>query len=219
MIATMLHHIRRSILDMLATTESLRYSELKPKSLDGNVFNYHLKVLIVDKLVKKGEHGDYSLSQAGRNYIVHRYEDSILSTHSIFLIVLKRRSEYLLRRREIQPLIGYAGFIHGEPEIGVDVVHTAKERLCAKTGIKNVSLSVVGSALITQYRAEELQSFSHAIIIYGQTQDDIKIESDATGSNFWANLEIAKNLLPSCIDIVKMIDNQQTWLEKSYQID
>lgn len=217
--ALMLHHIRRSVLDKLATAEYMRYGELKPKDLAGNVFNYHLKGLIVDNSVQKNETGDYSLTQLGRNYIVHRHENLAQSAHSIFLIVLKRQSEYLLRRRNVQPLIGYTGFIHGEPEVGVDIIHTAAKRLYNKAGINDVHLSVVGSALIAQYHADELQSFSHATIIYGQTGQNIEVENDATGQNFWADLNSVEKLFPSCTDIIMMIENKQIWFDQSYQLD
>jgi len=213
-----IHHIKQSILNKLATADTLRYGELKPSELDGNVFNYHLKGLIVDKLAQKNLEGDYSLTPLGRDYIVHRYENPTLSAHSIFLVVLKRESEYLLRRRNVQPLLGYSGFLHGEPEAGVDILHTAAERIYSKTGIKDVKLSIAGSTLIAQYRGDELQSFSNAVIIYGQTGQNIEVESDATGHNFWADLNTVEKLLPSCVDIVKMIDNDQVWLESSYQL-
>lgn len=215
----MLHHIRRSILDKLATAECLRYGELKPTNLDGNVFNYHLKGLIADSLVQKNDAGDYCLTQLGRDYIVHRYEDSSKSAHSIFLIVLKRENEYLLRRRDVQPLLGYTGFIHGEPEVGVDIIQTAKKRLYKKTGIKDVNLTVAGSALIAQYRGNELQSYSHAVIIYGQTEQNINVETDATGHNFWSDLQATEKLLPSCAGIIKMIDDKGSWLERSFTVD
>ncbi|MBC7546490.1 hypothetical protein H7171_01960 [Candidatus Saccharibacteria bacterium] len=214
----MIHHIRRSVLDKLATAEHMRYGELKPPDLGGNVFNYHLKGLITDSLVQKNDDGDYSLTHAGRDYIVHRYEDSALSAHSIFLIVLQRGSEYLLRRRAVQPLIGYTGFIHGEPEVGIDIAETAAKRLQDKTGINNVDLTVAGSALIAQYLGDELQSYSHTIILFGQTDQDIEIDSDSTGHNFWANVGTVNNTLPSCADIIKMIEDKQTWYEGFYTL-
>ena len=215
----MIHHIRKSILDKLATAQSMRYAELKPPNLDGNVFTYHLKGLISEKFVLKNDFGEYSLTQAGKDYIVHRYEESALSAHSIFLIVLQNESNYLLRRRKVQPLIEYAGFMHGEPKAGENVLVSAKKRLCAKTGIENVKLSIAGSALISQYINSELQSFSSAIIIYGKTNKNIKIESDSTGINFWSSLGSTEKLLPSCNDIIKMINEKQTWLEQSYSLD
>lgn len=206
-------------MDKLATAEYLRYGELKPSDLDGNVFNYHLKGLMVDDLVQKSTAGDYSLTKSGRDYVVHRYEDPTQTAHSIFLIVIKQGSRYLIRRRDVQPLIGYAGFIHGEPEAGTDILQAAAKRLYDKTGIQGLKLSLAGSALITQYRGEELQSFSHAVIICGQTEQAIGVEHDATGHNFWADLDSVENLLPSCVDIISMVENKQSWLERSYTLD
>jgi hypothetical protein len=82
-----------------------------------------------------------------------------------------------------------------------------------------VKLSIAGSALISQYINSELQSFSNAIIIYGKTNKNIKIESDSTGINFWSSLGSTEKLLPSCNDIIKMINEKQTWLEQSYSLD
>lgn len=219
MIAVMLHHIRKAILDTLATADSLRYGELKPTNLDGNVFTYHLKGLITDNLVHKRADGAYTLTRLGRSYIVHRYEDVALSAHTIFLVVLQRQSQYLLRCRDVQPFLGYTGFIHGEPEAGVAVVQTAVQRLYDKTGLQNIKLSVAGTALLTQYRGDELHSCSHAIILFGQTEDDITRESDATGHNFWSDLDSVDQLLPSCHDIVAMLEAKRTWLEKTYKIE
>lgn len=173
---------------------------------------------MVDNLVEKNEAGEYLLTAAGRDYIVHRYENPALSAHSIFLIVIKRQSEYLLRRRKVQPLLDYIGFVHGEPEAGVDIIESARKRLHTKTGLKDVSLSVFGSALIAQYRDDELQSYSHAVIIYGETAQDITLEQDATGHNFWGSLDSAEKLIPSCNDIVAMIESKQAWLERSYTL-
>lgn len=213
----MLHHIQKEILDELATADQKRYSEINPGKLDGNVFGYHLKALISDGYVLKNDDGTYSLTAKGRDYIVHRYEDLALSAHSILLIVIKNGDNYLLRRRAIQPMIGYAGFIHGEPLHNMSIIEAASERLKDKTGLE-CKLSIRGSALLSQYNGTELQSFSHAVILYGETNNtDIK-NSDATGKNFWSKLDDAEMLIPSCYDIITMIESGDTWLEKRYDI-
>ncbi len=197
--------------------ENLRYSNLKPNELDGNVFGYHLKRLIVDKYVTQESDGLYSLTAKGRDFIVHRYEDPTRSAHSIYLIIVKNNTSYLLRERKIQPLLGYAGFIHGEPNPGMSVIESAQKRLYNKTGLQ-MALEIRGSALITQFKNSELQSYSHAIILYGETEQEEISESDETGQNSWNNLEDNTNLLPSCHDIVTMIDEHKTWLERSYHL-
>src|SRR6476646_2791634 len=111
----MLHHIQKSVIDVLASKDPAHYSDLKPADMDGNQFTYHLKQLLSDKLVQKNDDGTYSLTQKGRKYLVHRFEDPVESAHTVFLVVIRHADKVLLRERKVQPLQGYVGFIHGEP--------------------------------------------------------------------------------------------------------
>lgn len=212
-----MHHIQRNILNKLAEYSSLRYGELKPKELDGNVFGYHLKRLIADTYVNQDEEGAYRLAAKGRDFIVHRYEKSTHAAHTIYLIVIKNGSSYLMRTRKVQPLLGWAGFIHGEPTPETDVISSAKERLLSKTGL-SLELNIIGTALITQIMDDELQSFSHAIILYGETDMIDIADGDSTGINKWSTLDTTHSLLPSCHDIITMIEEGKTWLEKTYYL-
>lgn len=207
----MLHHIQKSIMDQLATSEMKRYGQLKPAELDGNVFGYHLKALMIEKYITKNELGDYALTQKGKDYIVHRYENPLTQAHSIFLIALRRGDTWLMRERLVQPLIGMAGFIHGEPVAGESIEATAEQRLVEKTGI-TTTLHVHSSGLIAITRGHQLESYSHAVILVGETSDDIHISEDATGRNFWqpaAELSAAENL-PSYSDIVARVTTHDT---------
>ena len=204
----MVHHIQKAILDTLATSNSCRYAEIKPAELDGNVFGYHLKQVIAAKLVHKDDDGNYSLTPLGRDYIVNRYEDPLTQAHSIILIVIRRGNQWLMRKRLVQPLIGHIGFVHGEPIAGEPVTHTAQQRLLNKTGI-TAPLTLFSSGLITQYKDGELASYSHALIMTGETDSDYTITSDTTGEQQWCTLaEIQQQpelFLPSCVDIIERI--------------
>lgn len=202
----MLHHIQKNILDTLATSETVRYGALKPTDLDGNVFGYHLKSLLRDKYVIKLEDGSYELTRLGKDYIVNRYENPLLQAHSILLIIVRRGDQWLMRERLVQPLLGMAGFIHGEPIAGEDVIGTARQRLLDKTGI-DITLELHGSGLITIKRSGVIESYSHAIVVYGETNQDITITNDATGRNFWLpDSELTNStILPSSIDIISQI--------------
>lgn len=213
----MRHHIQKTVLDTLASAQSRRYSELKPPEIDGNTFGYHLKSLISDQYVHKTESGAYALTAKGKDFIVRRYEDPARAAHSIYLIVVKSGPLYLFRERKVQPLIGYIGFIHGEPEPGVGIIQSAEQRLRTKTGL-TARLEVRGSALISQYLGDELQSFSHAVILYGETKELDIITEDATGSNTWAKPTLGEYVLPSCHDIIDMIDSGTTWLDATYYL-
>lgn len=216
----MLHHIQKAILNNLATVESLRYSELKPDELDGNVFGYHLKQLIADKYVAKTDDGDYSLTLLGRNYIVHRYEDPLAQAHTIFLIVIRRGDSWLMRRRLVQPLLGMSGFVHGEPQAGTRTIETARERLKDKTGL-DVDLQIYSGGLITIRKNNQIESYSHAIILSGTTTDDVSIGSDATGEQFWSTIQDVEahqdEFLPSCLAIMQRIEaGDMSYFELSY---
>lgn len=201
-----MHHIQKSILDRLSTATQCRYSDLKPAELDGNVFNYHLKLLIGDKLVGKSLTGDYTLTPAGEDYIVHRYENPLLQAHSIFLIALRNEDKWLMRERLVQPLLGMSGFVHGEPVADEPLLVTAARRLKDKTGIE-AELSVHSSGLIRITENETLKSFSHAIILTGETTQEISISEDKTGRNSWLKaVDFRKDtILPSSIDIINSI--------------
>jgi hypothetical protein len=204
----MLHHIQKSILDNLAVANNSRYSDIKPTDMDGNIFTYHLKQLITDKQVIKNGDGTYALSSKGKDYIVHRYENSLLQAHSIYLIALRRGNQWLLRERLIQPLLGMSGFVHGEPIATEPLIETATKRLQEKTGL-SVTLSIHSSGLIRISHGDTIESFSHAIILAGETNHDITIREDLTGRNYWlATADLKKdNILPSCLDIVDLLSS------------
>lgn len=203
----MLHHIQKSIMDKLVTAETKRYGELKPAELDGNIFGYHLKALLIEKYVSKSDQGEYALTQQGKDYVVHRFENPLLQAHSIFLIALRRGDNWLLRERSVQPLLGMVGFIHGEPVAGEPIAVTATKRLQEKTGLQT-ELHVQSGGLISIMRGGVLESYSHAVVLVGQTDSDLSITHDTTGHNFWlASSELdLETILPSCIDIISRID-------------
>lgn len=198
-------------MDKLATAEMKRYSDLKPAELDGNVFGYHLKALLIEKYVSKSEQGEYALTQKGKDYVVHRFENPLLQAHSIFLIALSRGDKWLLRERSVQPLIGMAGFIHGEPVPGEPIINTAIRRLREKTGLQ-ADLRMHSSGLISITRDGVLESYSHAVVLVGQTDSDLSITKDATGHNFWipsSRLDM-ETVLPSCVDIITGINKHSS---------
>lgn len=216
----MIHHIQRAILDRLATTNSARYGEIKPAEIDGNSFTYHIKQLIGDRYVLKNEDGSYALTPKGKDYIVHRYDGPALQAHSIFLIAIRRGDEWLMRERLVQPLLGMSGFIHGEPVASESLLETAARRLQEKTGLFP-ALSVHSSGLIRISSENTLESFSHAIIITGETQADISVSNDQTGCNFWLpTIHLNESsVLPSCNDIVTLIKNNDCHpFDLSYRI-
>jgi hypothetical protein len=220
----MLHHIQKSIINVLASTDPARYADLKPADMDGNQFTYHLKQLITDKLVCKNDDGTYSLTEKGRTYLVYRYENLDKAAHTIFLIIIRYGDKVLLRERKVQPLRGYTGFVHGEPVADAPLDRTICERVKTKTGI-DIDINRItthGSGLIRIVKNGQTQSFSHAIIAEVAVEsDDLPIPEDETGRNFWIQDDDPGPLtnLPSNGDIFMYIkDPSWSWFDWTYEI-
>lgn len=115
------HHIQQEIIDKLSRAASLRFSQLKPKSLEANLFMYHLKQLMKLDYVEKCDEG-YRLATAGLTYV-----DSLTLTNRkprkqpkiIAIFALKNsRGEWLLARRKLQPYIGQLMIPSGKQHFG-----------------------------------------------------------------------------------------------------
>lgn len=219
--STMLHHIQKTVIDTLASKESARYGELKPSDMDGNQFTYHLKQLIVDKYVAQNEDGSYSLTKTGKTYLVHRFENPEDSAHTIFLVVIRFDDKILLRKRLVQPALGKVGFVHGEPLASQPLEQTVAERVRLKTGLEITNIVTHGSGLIRMYDGDQLESFSHAVILSASADTDVlPVQSDTTGENFWiaeADLSSVEGLIPSCIDILDLLQaHSHIWFDRQY---
>lgn len=219
----MKHFIQKDVINTLSQVDSANYSDIKPPQMDGNQFTYHLKQLIADKLVAKNPNGTYSLTQTGRAYLVHRYEDQSKSAHSIFLIVLRYNDQIMLRTRKVQPQLGYTGLLHGEPITTSTTEQAIADRTLHKTGLTVNRIKIHGSGLIKIHVAGELQSFSHAIVAETWVDSLAGFQpEDETGTNLWTtenSLQQTDKLIPSTADILHRINSGQSgWFDLSYDL-
>lgn len=109
-----MHPIQQFILLQLSENEGLRYSDIKPRSMEAAQFMYHLKQLSASGLVNKSS-ATYSLTPLGIQYI-DRLNEQNLSPFSypriaLALIYKSPTKGILLSRRSRHPGIGKVGFI------------------------------------------------------------------------------------------------------------
>lgn len=220
----MLHHVQKSIIDKLSTKDTARYAELKPDDMDGNQFTYHIKQLLSAKLIQRDDEGNYSLTKSGKTHLVYRYENPSNSAHTIFLVVIRCGEKLLLRKRLVQPMLGFSGFVHGEPSAEENLTDTIIARVKNKTGLQISDIKINSGGLIKISNNENIvESFSHAIIVTTEIDNvRLPISQDETGENFWINqkeIGSVENLLPSCQKILEMIDSgKNVWFDWSYTI-
>lgn len=105
-----MHFIQKHILKTLCYREWARFRDLKPKNVDSNLYNYHLKLLIKDKLVEKVADKGYRLLPLGMRFIDHvsiknlepRWQPKLLTK----LVCINEENEVLMWPKHKQPFIG-----------------------------------------------------------------------------------------------------------------
>lgn len=204
------HHIQKDILARLVKSEAARYSELKPKTIDGNIFTYHLQQLIKNKYVEKCEDGAYKLTSAGKAVGINSdlsHKELLEQAHPILLIVVRQGDRWLLRKRLAQPAYGMVGFVHAEPLLTENISETAARVLTQRTGLTAVCVPK-GSGYIRILRDGEMESFTQFTLLEARDIKGAMTQTKPTGENIWfenPNFTDA-SMLPSMHDLVQKIE-------------
>jgi len=103
------HHIQKHILKTLTYTDRARFRDMRPKGVDSNLYNYHLKLLIKEGMVVKEEAG-YALSPQGMRFADHvsveKYEYRQQPKVLTKLVYINDDNEIILWPKYKQPFIG-----------------------------------------------------------------------------------------------------------------
>lgn len=203
-----MHHIQKSILQRLAFSESVRFSELQPEGVENKLFSYHLKQLIADKLVIKDESQTYSLTAEGKRVGVRELTkpQSPQAQSTMFLVVQNSSGQWLLYERLVHPLKGMVGFMHASALPGITAATAACQELRIKTGL-DAQFTPIGQALFSVYNNSELVSFTHSLVLQATVADqELQINHDRA-NYFWNDspLPAEKLLMPHMPQLVKAI--------------
>lgn len=71
------HHIQKHIIKTLCFHKWARFRDMKPKNIDSNLYNYHLKVLMREKMIEKVEGKGYRLSPSGLRFVDHMSTENL----------------------------------------------------------------------------------------------------------------------------------------------
>ncbi len=173
------HHIQQEIIDKLSRAASLRFSQLKPKSLEANLFIYHLKQLIKLGYIEKCDEG-YRLAPAGLTYV-----DSLTLTNRkprkqpklIAIFALQNsRGEWLLARRKLQPYIGQLMIPSGKQHFGESPEEHIKREINEQIG-QEIKLQRCGFADIRIRKNNQLVSHISAHIYRGDYEGELPVET------------------------------------------
>lgn len=186
------HHIQRDIFRKLAFADSLRFSELKPKDIESNLFMYHLDRMIKDKFVQKVD-GGYRLGSKGM-WLADRISFEKLrfrvQAKVVLCLAIKSTisSDWLMMDRTHQPHFGAHVFPGGKLHYGERLADAARRELEEKSGLRGVDLVHRGDvSLIFGYgKTDHRHVFVH--MFYGEAPADPSLRHvSRTGDTYWAD--------------------------------
>jgi len=170
------HHIQKYILSKLMRQKVARFRDLRPPSVDTNLYSYHLKLLLKSAFVDKTD-GGYTLGIRGLEYIDRVNADKLFVRTQpkiiTMLVVQNSDGDLLLQRRTKQPYIDTWTLPYGKLHIDDRSVVAAGERESyEKLGLKNQVVTHAGDCYIRVINGDEVVS-STLVHVCRFDRDDI----------------------------------------------
>jgi hypothetical protein len=216
------HHLQKQILHTLVGRESARFADLRPQTVDSNVATYHIQQLLKQGLIEKREDGRYYLTPQGKiagTTVSLSKKELFHEAHTVlFLAAKNKNSEWLLRRRLVQPLYGMSGFVHGEPIACEPVAETASEIFKQRTGL-SAQFEPRGSGYITLMEGDVHQSFIHFTLLYTEQFEGELLTSTNHGENYWYTGDFSEqDIIPSMKSLIDALENsnEHFYVELTY---
>lgn len=207
--------IQNHILLELALHQTRRYSELRPRDVEGNLFMYHLKGLIREGLIIKEDQA-YTLSDQGLRFIGTyslkirrtRQQPKILTT----VVARNDQNDFLFTKWGRQPNIGQISFPHGMMHYGQEVKSMAAHELAEKAGLE-ATLNYIGDVYVRGMRADIVDR--HMLVHVFEAKDihegSHEFMQPEVYKSFWSKLEDLDRakFVPGFYEIAKIAQNHK----------
>ena len=183
------HHLQRSIVYRLALSHEVRFSDLKPDTVENKLFTYHLKKVMAAGLVTKGKDGLYSLTPEGRRLgvrVLEKQQALVDSAESVLFLIVRRKADgaWLLYRRKVHPLIDKVGFMHATPTSVAESSVVARQALQEMTGLTG-DFTVLGGGYFRIYDGKALESFTHFTLLTCEDAQGELVQNDEYADYYW----------------------------------
>lgn len=220
------HPHQLSILQKLMYANGLKYSEIKPKSMEGSKFTFHLDKLIDSGFVSKSAN-KYSLSTKGKEF-ANRMDIGDLKIESqakisVIMVCKKivgKKTKYLLYTRFKSPFYGYQGFPTGKVKKGENILGAAQRELKEETKlIGNPQLFSVLHYKI--YDSNKILLEDKIFFAYKFENTKGVLKSGPEGEYKWVDEDKVWDYLKNPVPEIKVIFNalknsEITFIEKEY---
>lgn len=205
-----MHYLQQNILKILATRETARYSDIKPKTIESNHFLYHLNQLIKEGLVTKTDEKAYVLADKGKAYIDTLSFSSfkVRSQPKIVNLLVCRNNagEYLLYKRIHQPFIGQVGFPYGKIHLGETIGQSSNRELYELTGLR-ADLAHRGDVYTTVFHDETLIIHTLFHVHYAENPTGTLNPGSQYGTFFWGKIDenTSDMYFPGVVEIFDLV--------------
>ncbi len=223
------HYLQRDIVYRLAFADGLRFSELKPDTIDNKLFTYHLKKVVAAKFVTKADDGSYTLTPEGRRMgvrVLEKQQALLDHAESVLFLVIRRQSDgaWLLYERKTHPLMDRSGFMHTTPNATESILQTAKQSVMEKTGL-DCTFEVIGSGMFRVFDGKNLESFTNFTLLACEDARGDLVENDQQARYYWVqNPDFSdKRMLPNMRVLADAYagarsDGQNFFIEQTFHI-
>jgi ADP-ribose pyrophosphatase YjhB (NUDIX family) len=215
------NRVQRSIIKKLLSAPKLRYAQIKPKNVEGNLFTYHLRKLITEGLIDKSKEGLYGLTAQGKLF-VDRLSMKTLSPRIqpkiVTMMVIKNdKDEYIVYKRKREPFIKHIGFPHGKIHLGESVYDASHRELTEKVGF-DTELSHRGEVYATVFENSELVTHILCHIFSGAVRKQLIKGTDRSADCYWAKITDPHDAkyLPAFGDIFELCQGSKRQFFKEF---
>ncbi len=217
-----MHEIQKHILKKLALTRRTRYADLKPRTVEGNLFVYHLKALMREGHIIE-DAGRYRLTPQGKRFVdrvsFETFSERIQPKIITILAIEGKKGEFLFYRRRRAPFRGLIGFPYGKIHMEEHLATAATRELHEKTGLL-AKLRHRGDVYITVHDDTELIAHMLCHIFSGKNPEGVLRADSTIGECFWGKLDgiSRRELIPGVLQVAKLLKKSRTHFFAEYSL-
>lgn len=212
------HHIQKHILKVLTYSDYARFRDMRPKNVDSNLYNYHLKLLIKEGFVGKCELG-YSLTPQGMRFADHvsvdKYEYRQQPKLLTKLIHINVKNEIILWPKYKQPFIGRWSLPSGKMHYEDSDIESAVLREIKYLSVKDpYNLRHAGTVEYSVFVANVLVTHTIAYV-FTATLIDVTHER----ARYWPVESLHEiNLSPGTLPTIQAVLQENAYFYKNFTI-
>lgn len=174
------HFIEKHIMGVLTHCESARFSEMRPKRVDSNLYSYHLKKLLKEHyIIKDGK--DYRLSPLGLQYVtrlsVRTGRPAVQAKITASILIKNSKNQILLTKRNRQPFIHTWSLPRGKTRSDEPIAQATERVLIDEAGVRGREFKHIGDAYLRCDEDGVLISNIFTHVFTAKIDDDTPLQS------------------------------------------